>query len=131
MKNMEILSLCNKIQGWKTRLKELHWSAPSHSLHTVLDDFNGVLLEWEDTIMEDAQSMFGFIEAGDLEPQSAESLEAEALLVEIKKEIADFLGLMSDITMWTGIRSETETFFHEICKTIYLVKICKKEKGEA
>lgn len=125
MKNEKIKELCNLTEGWKTRLKELHWSAPNHSLHTIVDDFSSSLASWQDEIMEDAQAIFGLIEPGEVNPQLPSSIEIENLLVDIRKTLAEFLDYLGDVTMWTGIKSETESFVHEVNKTIYLVKLAK------
>lgn len=117
----------NALHGYHTRLKELHFSAPSHSLHVIIDEFDSSLCKFDDEIMEDAQAIFGFIEAGEIEPELPESMEIENLLIEIRSRLAEFLDSMKDVTMWTGIRNECEDFFHVINKTIYLVKIAKKE----
>ena len=43
MENKFILDLENKFHGIHTRLKELHFSAPSMSIHKLIDDFDNVM----------------------------------------------------------------------------------------
>ena len=126
MKNEKVLSLENKIHGWHTRLKELHFSASIVSIHKIIDDFDSALCEWDDEIMEDSQAIFGFIEPGEISPELPKSLDIENLLIEIRSTLAEFLYNLGDVTMWTGIKSECENFFHQVNKTIYLIKIAKR-----
>jgi hypothetical protein len=126
MKNELILNLENKIHGFHTRLKELHFAAPSVSIHKIIDDFDGELLEFDDEIMEEAQSLFDFILPGEIKPVLPESLEIEDLLQEIRGTLAGFLEAIEDSRMMTGIKSETESFWHTLNKTIYLIRIAKK-----
>lgn len=127
MKNLNVIELENKLHGYHTRLKELHFNAPSISLHKIIDEFDSDLQEFDDNIMEDAQSIFGFIEPGELSPILPEAIEIEALLVEIKTTLIEFYQDFGDAVMWIGVKSEFENFIHGLCKTIYLVKIAKKE----
>lgn len=127
MTNEYILNLENRIHGYHTRLKELHFNAPSISLHKIIDDFDSELLEVDDSIMEDAQAIFGFIEPGDLNPVLPGATEIEDLLIEIRADFGNLLDMMGDKSMWTGIKNVTEDFWHTLNKTIYLVKIAKKE----
>lgn len=126
MTNTIILNLENKIHGYHTRMKELHFAAPSVSLHKIIDDFDGELCKFDDEIMEEAQAIFGFIEPGDIQPVLPEAMEFEALLVEIRETLAEFLESIEGSATWTGIRSETESFWHVLNKTVYLTKITKK-----
>ncbi len=126
MTNTIILNLENKIHGYHTRMKELHFAAPSVSLHKIIDEFDGELCEFDDEIMEEAQAIFGFIEPGDIQPILPEALEFEALLVEIRDTLAEFLESTEGSATWTGIKSEIESFWHTLNKTIYLTKITKK-----
>lgn len=48
MNNKFILNLENQFHGIHTRLKELHFSAPTMSIHKLIDDFDG---EFQDLMM--------------------------------------------------------------------------------
>lgn len=127
MTNNTVLTLENKIHGYHTRLKEMHYSAPSVSIHKIIDDFDSELLEFDDEVMEEAQSIFGFIGVGDIKPILPEATDIEGLLIEIRGALAEFLEAIGDAIAWTGIRSETEAFWHTLNKTIYLIKIASKK----
>ena len=126
MTNEYLLSIEGRLHGYHTRLKELHFSAPNMSLHKVIDDFDSELQEFDDTIMEDAQSIFGFIEPGTIEPVLPEETEIEELLRSIRAMLADMKDTLQE-KLYTGIINTVDDFWSEVNKTIYLVKICKKE----
>ena len=123
MTNKYIEELENKLHGYHTRLKELHFGAPSVSIHKIIDDFDGALMSYEDEIMEDAQAVFGNFEVGQIQPVLPESTEILELLQEIRGTLSGFFDFMGTSVTWSGIRSETETFWHVLNKTIYLIKL--------
>jgi hypothetical protein len=125
MKNDYLVNLENKLHGYHTRLKELHYSAPSYSIHEIIDKFDEELLEFDDSIMEDAQSIFGQIEPGDLDPILPRETEIEALLGAIRADLADMKDKLSE-KLYTGIINEVDDFWHTVNQTIYLIQIAKK-----
>lgn len=125
MKNDYILNLEGKFHGYHTRLKELHFSAKSYSLHKIIDDFDSQLLEFDDEIMEDAQSLFGMIEVGEIKPVLPVETEIEELLQAIRGTLADAKTKLKG-NLYTGILNEIDDFWHTVNKTIYLVQIAKK-----
>lgn len=52
MTNKFILELENQFHGYHTRLKELHYSASSLSLHKLIDEFDGEFCSFDDAVME-------------------------------------------------------------------------------
>lgn len=50
--------LC-RIEGWKTRCKNLHWAAPKKNIHTYLDEFLDVLSKYQDSLAEDIMGITG------------------------------------------------------------------------
>ena len=125
MKNDYLVNLENKLHGYHNRLKELHYSAPSYSIHEIIDKFDEELLEFDDSIMEDAQSIFGQIEPGDLNPILPRETEIEALLGAIRADLADMKDKLSE-KLYTGIINEVDDFWHTVNQTIYLIQIAKK-----
>ena len=127
MENKFILDLENKFHGIHTRLKELHFSAPSLSLHKLIDEFDGEFLEFDDAVMENAQAVWGFIKVRDLNPVLPESKtfsellrEVKGILVMMKREAAD-----SEI-LWSGIINRVDDFMEVTNKYIYLTSIATR-----
>ena len=127
MTNNFILDLENKFHGVHTRLKELHFSATSISVHELIDDFDKEFCEFDDAIMENAQALWGFIEPGDLSPELPEALEFENLLEDLRGILISIKREASDSMMWTGIVNRVDDFFETINKFIYLIKITKRK----
>lgn len=132
MKNEYLLNLENKFHGIHTRLKELHFSAPSKNIHEMIDEFDSKFQAFDDEIMEDAQSIFGFIGVGEINPQLPEATDFESLLLDMRGLLVGLKKEAGDQLMWTGIINEVDDFFHVVNKTIYLLRIAKHEatKGE-
>ena len=126
MTNNFIVGAENKLHGFHTRLKELHYSASSISLHKLIDEFDEELGKFDDSLMENAQALWGFIEPGDLNPELPEATDfgtaledLRGLLVSIKRESANSM-------MWAGIINIVDDFFSTVNKYIYLNNIVEK-----
>lgn len=124
MKNEYLLSIENRLHGYHTRLKELHYSAPSYSLHKIIDEFDDELQEFDDTIMEDSQSIFGVIQPGMIQPVLPEETEIEALLRGIRGLLAEMKDELQE-KLYTGIINTVDDFWSTVNKTIYLVRVSK------
>lgn len=126
MKNEYLLGIEGRLHGYHTRLKELHYSAPSYSLHKIIDKFDEELQDFDDLLMEDAQSVFGFIEPGMINPVLPEETEIEALLRSIRAMLAEIKDNLQE-KLYTGMINTIDDFWTTLNKTIYLVSIAKKE----
>lgn len=125
MKNEYLLSIEGRLHGYHTRLKELHFSAPSYSIHKIIDEFDSELQEFDDKIMEDAQSIFGLIQPGMINPVLPEETEIEALLRGIRAMLAEMKDQLQE-KLYTGIINTVDDFWSELNKTIYLIMIAKQ-----
>lgn len=127
MRNEFIMSLENRLHGYHTRLKELHFSAPSMEEHKLIDDFDGDLLEFDDEVMEDAQAIFGRIGVGMIQPILPKAKNFEDLLIEIRADLVKIKDTLTE-KMYTGIINVVDDFFHTVNKTIYLNNIINKNR---
>lgn len=125
MTNKFILNLENKLHGYHTRLKELHFSAPTFNIHKLTDSYDEELQEFDDAIMENAQSLWGFIKVGDINPVLPEATDfltflqdLRGVLIGIKKEAGDNL-------MWSGIINRVDDFIETTNSYIYQVMIAQ------
>ena len=128
MNNKFMVTVENKIQGFSTRIKELHFSAPSYSVHKIIDEFDGEFKKFEDDLMENSQALWGFIEPGELSPVLPESMDFESLLEDIRGLLVNIKKESNDNMMWTGIINLVDDFFTTVNKYIYLIKIVKKNQ---
>lgn len=121
MENKFILDLENRFHGIHTRLKELHFSAPSMSIHKLVDDFDEEFLEFDDAFMENAQALWGFIKPGDLNPILPDAMTFQELLTEIKGLLVKIKREASDNEIfWSGILNRVDDFMETVNKYIYL-----------
>lgn len=127
MTNNFILNLENKFHGIHTRLKELHFSAPTYNIHKLTDDFDEEFQEFDDALMENAQALWGFIRPGDLSPILPEAKEFEELLTDIRGILVSIKKEAGSNMLWSGIINRVDDFFETVNKYIYLVKIAKHE----
>ena len=127
MRNEFIMTLENKLHGYHTRLKELHFSAPSMAEHKLIDDFDKDLLEFDDEVMEDAQAIFGRIKVGMIQPQLPKAMNFNDLLIELRADLVKTKDTLTE-KMYTGIINVVDDFFHTVNKNIYLLEIINKER---
>lgn len=125
MSNDFILNLENQFHGIHTRLKELHYSSATMSIHKLIDEFDEEFQEFDDAIMENSQALWGFFRPGDLNPTLPKALEFENLLEDIRGILVSIKKEAGDDYMWTGIINRVDDFFEVVNKYIYLIKICK------
>lgn len=126
MNNKFMVNVENKIQGFSTRIKELHFSAKTISIHKIVDEFDSEFKKFEDDLMENSQALWGFIEVGELSPILPDSMDFESLLEDIRGLLVNIKKEANDNMMWTGIINLVDDFFTTVNKYIYLIKIAKK-----
>ena len=83
----KLVEVLGKIEGHKTRLKELHWSSPSRSMHVIIDDFSSELAEFEDALAENSIALLDFVYPGDLSPELPEETDFESDLEAIREDL--------------------------------------------
>ena len=105
------INFINKLEGFKTKCKNLHWSAPKKNIHVYLDEFLDVISDYQDSIAEDYQGI------------KSQSLNAIDFINEVKIATETFYNSIPNDTCYVGIKSETETFIHNIFKYKYLFEL--------
>lgn len=122
--NEMMLSFARRLEGYKTKIKELHWAAPSHSVHIVLDDFFASLGDFEDKIIEVAQGFLGQIRLGTLIPITCDTNNDIECLIAIQKDITYIRSLIKDRDEYIGIVNGIEDFHETLGQSLYLLRIC-------
>lgn len=130
MTNEFILSLENQLQGVGTRLKELHFSAPSISVHKLVDEFDSEFKSFEDSVMENAQALWGTIKPGELDPNLPEAMTFKTLLEEIRGILVSIKKEAGDNMMWTGIINIVDDFWATVNKYVYLINIADENRED-
>ena len=115
--------LC-QIEGWKTKCKNLHWAAQNDSIHRRLDDLADVLSSYQDTLAEDYMGINGRIRPDILTGISSNAIEPNTFISEIIENTLSFYSQIDSSVVYAGIKSETETFIHNLNKIKYLFSLC-------
>ena len=116
--------LC-RLEGWKTRCKNLHWAAPKKNIHVYLDEFLDVLSGFQDALAEDIMGLLGSrLSPNSINETSCSSDNAIDFINQVNTATIIFYNKISDNPNYVGIKSETETFIHNIKKYNYLFNLC-------
>lgn len=124
----DILTIVNKLEGWKTAIKNLHWDAKNLSQHRLCDDIAGDVADIQDTISEIEQSMDGNLAMNKLTPEVYKITNLKKFINDVIKDTTSFYkssAIKGDD--YIGMRSEIESFLAKMQRYIYLNDFCLKE----
>ena len=118
------ISFINLLEGWKTKCKNLHWAAPKKNIHGYLDEFLDVISDYQDGLAEEYQGLLGHMQPNVIKGTPSDALNAMDFINEVKAGTTKFYENIPEGTLYAGIRSECETFIHNILKYKYLFELC-------
>lgn len=120
------LDYINKLEGWKTKCKNLHWAAPKNNVHVRLDEFLVVISDYQDTVAEGIMGVLGIhLGPNDVAGNPGNASNALQLVSEIKQETLDYYSRIPDDPLYSGLKSECETFIQNVNKFDYLFSLCE------
>ena len=122
-----ILSFVNKLQSYKTAIKNLHWSAKNMSEHKLWDEIADTVADTQDEVAEIAQGIFGNIKLNELKPRRYNITNSKKTLTDITKDTKLFYATIKRGEQFVGLRSVVENFIAELEKYQYLMNFCIKE----
>lgn len=114
------INFLNQLEGWKTKCKNLHWAAPKKNIHVYLDEFLGVLSDYQDGLAEEYQGILGKMQPNAIKGIPSDTLNASDFINEVKYKTLEFYKKLPQDVEYKGIVSECETFIHNINKYKYL-----------
>ena len=117
------INFLNQLEGWKTKCKNLHWAAPKKNIHVYLDDFLEVVSDYLDSVAEDYQGILGHMQPNAIKGTPCDCLNAVDFIKEVIVKTEEFYNRIPQDTCYVGIKSETETFIHNIFKYKYLFEL--------
>ena len=118
------INFLNQLEGWKTKCKNLHRSAPKKNIHVYLDEFLGVLSDYQDGWAEEYQGLLGHMQPNVIKGTPCDCLNAIEFINEVKSNTYKYYDNIPEGTSYAGIKSECETFIHNILKYKYLFELC-------
>ena len=113
--------LCT-LEGWKTKIKNLHWAAPKMNTHKLLDEIADFTGDFQDSLAEEYMGLKGQLPPNILKGTPCDCLNMKDLLSCMSTETMTFYNSIPE--GYPGIKSETETFIHNINKYKYLSDLC-------
>lgn len=121
------IEFINKLEGWKTKCKNLHWSAYRKNIHEYLDDFLEILSEYQDGLAEGYMGIEGKIGPEEIKGIPSNSINPIDFIIEVRNDTIEFYKNLPETTIYKGITSECETFIQNINKYKYLFELCDVE----
>lgn len=118
------INFLNRLEGWKTKCKNLHWAAPKKNIHVYLDEFLEILSDYQDSLAEEYQGLLGHMQPNTIKGTPSDTLNAIDFIMEVKMSTCKFYEAIPEGVNYAGIRSECETFIHNILKYKYLFELC-------
>lgn len=123
------LNFINKLEGYKTRIKNLHWAAPKKNIHVYLDEFLVIVSDFQDSLAETYMGILGKMQPDAVRGIPAEGNDALTMINHLIEETEGFYEEIPEDTGYKGITSETETFLKDLQKYKYLFSLCDTEEG--
>ena len=117
------INFLNQLEGWKTKCKNLHWAAPKKNIHVYLDEFLEIISDYQDSLAEEYQGLLGHMAPNVIRGIGSDTLNAIDFIKEVKDRTFKFYEAIPTGTTYSGIKSECETFIHNILKYKYLFEL--------
>lgn len=124
---LNITGVLSKLEGFKTRCKNLHWSAPNNDIHTRLDEFLSEIDSFEYKLAEGAMGILGKIGPNSVNGDICDVNNAFDLTDCVGTTICLFYQSIPNTPCWKGVASECESFIQEVNRFSYLFSLsgCK------
>lgn len=114
----------NKLEGYKTKCKNLHWAAPKKNIHKYLDKYLEILSDFQDTVAEGYMGILGKMQPNVIKGVPSDALNAIDFIEELRTATLSFYDNIPEETIYKGLKSETETFIQETNQYRYLFSLC-------
>lgn len=122
-----ILVYINKLQAYRTAIKNIHWSSSNMSEHKLFDDIGNTVSDVQDEVAEIAQGVYGKLKFNELKPKRYNITSSKKMLQDLLSTTETFLQTLNRNKSLVGIKSVIENFVGELNKYLYLLDFCLKE----
>ncbi len=127
--NKKVLSFVNKLEGYKTAIKQLHWNAKNMSQHELCDDIAESIAEFQDTVSEVEQSITGKLKINSLKPTEYKIKDLKSFVEDVLDATNSFYKEVKDMgDTYVGMASDCESFLSDMQRKLYLVNFTLKEE---
>ena len=118
---LNVLEYIKKIEGFRIRLREIHWSTQKHSEHVLTDDLIKEFEEHEDSVAEVCMGVLGVrIKVGEVIPTLPEETTLKDLLVTALLAAVELKRNVETSPNFAGLVNLLDDFVQEISKGKYL-----------
>lgn len=123
-----ILDYINKMEGWKTAIKSLHWDADNLSQHQLCDDIADRIAEFQDQVSEVEQSITGKLKINSLKGITYKIKDLKTFVQDVLDETNVFYKKVKKLgDTYAGMASDCESFLSDMQRNLYLVNFTLKE----
>lgn len=124
-----VLKFVNKLEGYKTAVKNLHWNSKNMSQHKLFDDVAESLADFQDKVSEVEQSMSGRLPMNKLSGTKYTISSPQQMLKDLFNDVMAFYkGLERLGDDYIGMRSDCESYLSDIQRQQYLLDFTLKEE---
>lgn len=124
-----VIAFINKLEGYKTRCKALHWAAVKKNIHVYLDEFLDVISDYQDSLAEEYMGLYTHLKALDINGTMCAAQNAKEFIQNVIDGTLEFYKNIPDKCCHAGMKSECETFIHNCFKYKYLFSISAQEES--
>ena len=121
-----ILKFLCKLEGYKTAIKNAHFSASNMSEHKLFDDIYKTIADSQDEIGEICQGIYGQFSKGSIKSEKYKLSSSKKFLSDITAETSSFHKSLKGQSL-VGLKSVVENLLAAMNKYSYLLKLCLKE----
>ena len=125
MKKDIIKFLCD-LEGYKTAVKNCHFSADSMSEHKLMDEIADTIASNQDEIGEICQGIHGQFNKTTIKGNEYKLSTSKKFINDVINSINEFYKKIQGEN-YVGLRSVVETFIGDMNKYVYLLNLCLKE----
>ena len=123
-----ILDYINKMEGWKTAIKSLHWDADNLSQHKLCDDIAGTIADFQDQVSEVEQAISGNLSVNTLKGAPYKIKDLKTFIQDVLDDTNVFYKKVKKLgDDYIGMASDCESFLSDMQRNLYLVNFTVKE----
>ena len=123
-----VLTFVNKLEGYKTAVKSLHWNSKNLSQHKLCDDIADRISDFQDQVSEVEQSISGNLPFNKLKGTPYTISNLKNFVNDVISETNKFYKEIQDKDdKYIGMRSDVESFLSDMQRNLCLVNFTLKE----
>lgn len=123
-----ILDYINKMEGWKTAIKSLHWDADNLSQHQLCDEIAYNISDFQDKVSEVEQAISGNLKTNTLKGTTYKIKDLKTFIKDVLDDTDAFYKKVKKLgDDYIGMASDCESFLSVMQRKLYLANFTLKE----